>query len=73
MNNQLFEELLKEGKLSKKDFAGLVKMNYNSIVNWNKLDKIPQWVETWLNLYIENRDLKKLKQIIQETVCDKNI
>lgn len=71
MNNQLFEQFLKDVGLSKKDFSSLVGMNYNSVTNWNKSDKIPQWVESWLKLYAENKELKKLKQIIKETVCNK--
>lgn len=72
MNNQLFEELLRDAELSKKDFSSLVEMNYNSVTNWNKSDKIPQWVGSWLKLYVENKELKKLKQIIKETICDKS-
>ncbi len=71
MNNKLFEQLLMDAELSKKNFANLVTMNYNSVTNWNKSDRIPNWVESWLNLYKENKDLTKLKQIIKETVCDK--
>ena len=71
MNNKLFEQLLIDAGLTKTDFANLVAMNYNSVTNWNKSDKIPQWVESWLKLYKENKDLTKLKQIIKETVCDK--
>ena len=71
MNNKLFEQLLIDAELSKKDFANLVSMNYNSVTNWNKSDKIPQWVASWLKLYTENKDLTQLKQIIKETVCDK--
>ena len=70
MNNQAFEELLKSAGLSKKDFAALVEMNYNSVTNWNKSDKIPQWVNSWLTLYIENSKCKELKQLLKETVCD---
>jgi DNA-binding transcriptional regulator YiaG len=70
MNNQAFEELLKLAGLSKKDFATLVEMNYNSVTNWNKSDKIPQWVNSWLTLYIENAKCKELKQLLKETVCD---
>ena len=71
MNNQAFEELLKSAGLSKKDFAALVEMNYNSVTNWNKSDKIPQWVNSWLTLYIENKSCKELKQLLKETVFDK--
>jgi len=71
MNNQEFEELLKTAKLSKKDFSQLVEMNYNSVTNWNKSDKIPQWVESWLNLYIENQEYKKFKELLKDSgVCD---
>lgn len=70
MNNEAFEELLKSAGLSKKDFAELVEMNYNSVTNWNKSDKIPQWVNSWLKLYIENKGCKELKQLLKETVCD---
>ena len=69
MNNELFEELLKNAKLSKKEFANLVEMNYNSVTNWNKSNKIPQWVHSWLDLYIENKECKELKQLLKETVC----
>lgn len=71
MNNQAFEELLTRAGLSKKDFAALVEMNYNSVTNWNKSDKIPQWVNSWLTLYIENSKCKELKALLKETVCDK--
>ena len=70
MNNQAFEELLKGAGLSKKDFAALVEMNYNSVTNWNKSDKIPQWVNSWLTLYIENAKCKELKALLKETVCE---
>jgi len=70
MNNNAFEELLNTAGLSKKDFANLVEMNYNSVTNWNKSDKIPQWVNSWLTLYIENAKCKELKQLLKETVCD---
>ena len=70
MNNKAFEELLNTAGLSKKDFANLVEMNYNSVTNWNKSDKIPQWVSSWLTLYIENVKCKELQQLLKETVCD---
>jgi len=70
MNNQAFEELLKRAGLSKKDFAALVEMNYNSVTNWNKSDKIPQWVNSWLTIYIENSKCKELKALLKETVCE---
>ena len=52
MNYEKFEELLNRAKLTKKEFAELVDMNYVSITNWNK-SKIPFWVESWLQNYIK--------------------
>jgi len=72
MNNQAFEDLLKLAGLSKKEFADRVEMNSNSVTNWNKSDKIPQWVASWLNLYIDNAECAKLKAIIEEAVCSKD-
>ena len=72
MNNQAFEDLLKLAGLSKKEFAKRVEMNSNSVTNWNKSDKVPQWVESWLKLYIESKECKELKAIIEEAVCLKD-
>ena len=71
MNNKAFEALLKSAGLSKKAFATLVDMNYNSVTNWNKSNKVPQWVEPFLNLYIENKECRDLKETIRETVCER--
>jgi len=73
MNNQAFEELLQVAGLSKKEFANRVDMNSNSVTNWNKSDKVPQWVGSWLNLYIENQKCKELKTLLKETVCDHEV
>ena len=70
MNNQAFEALLKSAGLSKKEFATLVDMNYNSVTNWNKSDKVPQWVEPFLKLYIENKECRDLKRILKEALKD---
>lgn len=69
MDNQEFNELLKKAKLTKKAFSELVKMNYASVTNWKQVDNIPLWVESWLTLYIENKECKELKEIIKANVC----
>ena len=48
----------------------MVDMNYNSVTNWNKSNKIPQWVKSWLNFYIENKKYNTLKQILKDTVTE---
>jgi len=70
MKNEIFEKLLLEAKINKKTFSELVGLNYNSVINWNKSDKIPSWVESWLTLYIENNSCRKLKEILQTSgIC----
>ncbi len=64
-----FKELLKNAGLNKKQFAALINMQYNTVNAWGSNNAIPVWVESWLNLYIENKECKELKRIIKENVC----
>lgn len=50
MNYNEFETRLKDLKLSKKDFAKLVNMQYESVINW-KRNNIPHWVKSFLHYY----------------------
>ena len=69
MTNFEFEEILKKAKLTKKSFSSCVGMNYVSVTNWKQSDNVPAWVKSWLELYIENKECRELKQIIKENVC----
>ena len=70
MNNEEFKTLLKSASLTKKSFSELVGTSTQSVNNWSNKDRgIPYWVESWLTLYIENKDCKELKEIIKENVC----
>ena len=40
-----FEKLLKQANLTKKEFADVVGMNYNSVVNWGTKNTYAPWVE----------------------------
>ncbi|BAF73354.1 helix-turn-helix transcriptional regulator [Sulfurovum sp. NBC37-1] len=72
MNKEQLTSMLKGIGLSKKDFAELANISYNTVNNWNDDNKpIPSWVESWLDLYIDNKECKELKQLLQETVCQK--
>ncbi len=80
MEYEEFEELLKDAKLTKKEFAELVGMHTGSISNWKKLKNIPIWVRSWLNFYIEAKkcvdigdDVKIDKQEYQELIQLKQI
>ncbi|ADG92292.1 conserved hypothetical protein [Arcobacter nitrofigilis DSM 7299] len=72
MNNDIFKEKLKLAELNKTTFAELVGTSGQAVNNWNTNGReIPYWVESWLNLYIENKKCKKLKQLIKDAgVCN---
>lgn len=67
-----FTKLLKDAGLSKKDFSGILGTSYQGVNNWGTNGRdYPYWVESWLNLYIENKKCKELKQMIKDSgACD---
>ncbi len=64
MENEQFEELLKQAQINKKKFAELVEMNYTSVTNWSSNNNVPKWVKSWLENYIKARDLDKVAEAI---------
>jgi len=71
MDKNKFLELLQIANLSKKEFAALSKVSYGTVSNWSEDRPVPDWVESWLELYIDNKECKELKQLLRDTVCDK--
>lgn len=73
MDKQTFNALLKVAGLSKKEFAEILGTTGGTISNWgNEEREIPYWVKSWLNLYIENLQCKKLKEaLIESNICAK--
>ncbi len=68
MSNEEFEKLLKEAELTKKEFSKLVKMSYGGVVNWGREQQtLPNWVESWVDLYIKNRKFENLKRSIKQS------
>jgi len=67
-NEELKELLKKAGLLSKKAFSEILGTSNQALNNWATRG-VPYWVESWLNLYIENKECKELKEIIRENVC----
>lgn len=62
-----FEIMLKEAGLKKGEFANKVSMRLGSVSNWKKSKRIPKWVKSWLELYIENNKYSNLKKAIKES------
>jgi len=70
MEYEKFSQILKEHKLSLKAFSGLAGVKYDTCSKWGKDGRpVSDWVESWLNLYIENKECKELKEIIRENIC----
>ena len=70
-SKQDFNLMLKTANLSKKEFAEILGTTGGTISNWGNEDRdIPYWVESWLKLYIENQQCRKIKEAIKESgVC----
>jgi len=68
MEKEKFSELLKVAGLSKKDFAELVGTSAGAVSNWGVSGRdFPYWIESWINLYIDNKSFKKLKSAIKDS------
>lgn len=74
MTKQSFTEILKKINLSKKEFAQLSNISYNTVNNWNDDNRpVPPWVKSWLENYIEKKKHEKLKQVLKDSgVCSEN-
>ncbi|CAD7289562.1 hypothetical protein LMG7974_01639 [Campylobacter majalis] len=60
MSNLEFENRLNELNLSKKEFALLVQMPYQTMMNWKQNNKTPHWVEPFLNHYEKSKTLDEI-------------
>ena len=70
MEYEKFKQTLKEQKLSLKAFTELAGVKYDTCSKWGKDNRpVSDWVESWLTLYIENKECKELKEIIRANVC----
>ena len=71
MNKKVLNERLKTADLSKKELAAIVGLSVGSVNNWGGAQNVPHWVETWLNLYIENKSYKDFKDMLKKSgLCE---
>jgi len=54
-----FKEILKNNKLTVKKFSELAGISYATCNTWSNRGAVSAWVESWLNLYIQNKNLKE--------------
>ncbi len=61
MDRNTFNELLKEAKLSKKEFASIFEIAPTTVNGWgSNRNSIPYWVESWLKNYIALQECREL-------------
>ena len=72
MDINKFEEVLKYINITKKDFADLTGVAYQTIINWGSTNKIPPWVDSWLANFIKVKSYEEIKNKVFE-VEGKNI
>ena len=68
MTNNEFETILEEYTLSKKQFAELTELPYQTIMNWKRSDNPPNWVKSWLENYIKAKDMDKVVEAVKPYV-----
>lgn len=68
MEKEEFNNLLKEANLSKKEFAGIIDMQYSSVNNWGSSQQFPRWVKSWLENYIKAKEMDKVVEAVKPFV-----
>jgi hypothetical protein len=71
MDKENFKLLLKKANFNKRTFSEYLGLKYQSVNSWgNNGRSIPYWVESWLNLYIDNNKCKQIKKMLKDSgVC----
>jgi len=60
MDRQSFNKMLVDAELPKEEFAKKFNISKATVNGWgSNRNNIPYWVESWLNYYIELREIKK--------------
>jgi len=69
MKKEDFTKTLKDINLSKKEFANLSNISYNTVNNWNDENRpVPPWVKSWLQNYIDKKKFDNIKNIIKDEI-----
>ena len=71
MEKESFKQLLKKADFNKRTFSQYLGLKYQSVNSWgNNGRNVPYWVESWLNLYIDNKRCKQIKELLKDSgVC----
>ena len=71
MEKESFKQLLKKADFNKRTFSQYLGLKYQSVNSWgNNGRNIPYWVESWLNLYIDNKKCNQIKELLKDSgIC----
>ena len=59
MEYKEFKKILKKYSLTLRKFSELAETPYQTCVKWGKENRpVPNWVNSWFKLYVENQNLK---------------
>nr|DAF25292.1 MAG TPA: RK RWP-RK domain [Caudoviricetes sp.]DAN67431.1 MAG TPA: RK RWP-RK domain [Caudoviricetes sp.] len=70
MEYKIFEEILENAKISKKDFSEIAKIPYQTIMNWKRIDSVPDWVEPFVENYIKSIKFDKARKIFNDEFAE---
>ncbi|WP_323595864.1 XRE family transcriptional regulator [Aliarcobacter butzleri] len=66
MNNDTFEKKLEDSNINKTIFSELTSLPYQTLMNWKRNDRVPVWVESWLENYNKVKAYNDIKEKILE-------
>ena len=65
MEYEEFKKILKDIGLSVKEFSELAQLSYRTCISWSRENrKVPNWVNPFINFYLESQEYKKYKESI---------
>ncbi len=62
ITRQELNDMLEKAQMSKEEFSQKMSLKSTSVNNWGSSQNVPHWAESWLELYVENLQCKKLKK-----------
>lgn len=65
MTKEKYNKTLKEAGLTKKELAGILGVSHQTVNNWGSTNKVPYWIETWLENYIKSKDMDKVIEAVK--------
>jgi len=68
MTKEEYNQKLKEVKLTKKELAHILGVAEQTVNNWGSTNKVPYWIDTWLQNYIDKKKFDNIKNIIKDEI-----